>query len=90
MGKLALKKESLDLVKAGLEIEKNILKLSVQKYQSQLRAFEKKHKLSSEEFIKKFKEGKLGDDEEWFDWLFAYKAVNHSKQKISNIKEIAF
>ena len=88
MAKLALKKEALDLIKNGLEIEKNILKLSLAKYQKQLREFEKKHNFSSEEFFKKFKKGKLGNNGEWFDWLFAFKAVNHVKQKLSYIKKI--
>ena len=90
MAKLALKKEALDLIKNGLEIEKNILKLSLENYQNQLRKFEKKHRFSSEEFFEKFKKGKLGDDGEWFDWLFAFKTVKHVKQKLSCLKEITF
>lgn len=89
MAKLALKKEAIDMIKSGLEIEKNILKLSLVKYQKQLREFEKKHSLSSEEFFKKFKKGELGDNGEWFDWLFAFKVIKHVKQKLSYIKEIS-
>jgi len=38
--------------------------------------------MKSETFFKAFKAGKLGDDEEWFDWLFVYEAYNRIvKQK---------
>ena len=32
--------------------------------------------MKSETFLNKFNTGKLGDDEEWFDWLFVYEAYN--------------
>jgi len=32
--------------------------------------------MKSDHFIKAFNAGKLGDDEEWFDWLFLYEAYN--------------
>jgi len=32
--------------------------------------------MKSGHFIKAFNAGKLGDDEEWFDWIFLCKAYN--------------
>ena len=32
--------------------------------------------MKSAEFFKAVKAGKLGDDAEWFDWIFVYEAYN--------------
>jgi hypothetical protein len=55
---------------------------------SGLAIFEKRHKMSSEEFIQKFESGDLGDDAEWFDFLFAYRACEHVRKKLKLIEEM--
>lgn len=40
--------------------------------------------MKSKEFYKAFTAGKLGDDAEWFDWLFVYEVYS----KISRQKKI--
>jgi len=34
----------------------------------EMKPFEKKYKMTSEEFFDKFEKGELGDDRVWFDW----------------------
>jgi len=53
-----------------------------------LAIFEKKYKMSRTDFIQKFESGELGDDVEWFDFLFAYRAFEHVKKKLKLIEEI--
>ncbi len=57
----------------------DILKLSLLEYRKKLKGLEKKHKMTTKTFLQKFNSGKLGDDEEWFDWLYASKAFEHLK-----------
>ncbi len=45
-------------------------------YLKRLKGFERKYKMKSSEFSKEFAGGKLGEDAEWFDWLFVYEAYN--------------
>jgi len=79
MTTLKLNKETKSLIKSSLNIEENILNLGLDKWQSKLKEFEKEHKISTEKFVNKFNKGELGDDKKWFEWIFAYKAYNHSK-----------
>ncbi len=44
--------------------------------------------MSREEFIQKFESGDLGDDAEWFDFLFAYRAYEHVRKKLKVVEEI--
>ena len=76
------------IVKSGLAIEENILKISLNEYKKDLETFERKYKMSSEVFIQKFKSGDLGDDAMWFDFLFAYRAYEHVRKKLRLIEEI--
>ncbi|MEA2032185.1 MAG: hypothetical protein U9N41_01205 [Euryarchaeota archaeon] len=44
-----------------------------------------KFRLNGKEFIQKFESGDLGDDAEWFDFLFAYRAYKHVRKKLKLI-----
>ncbi|MCK4734117.1 MAG: hypothetical protein KAT65_16815 [Methanophagales archaeon] len=85
---IKIHEEAVDIVKSGLAIEENILKMSLDEYRADLETFERNYKMTSEEFIQKFESGGLGDDANWFDFLFAYRAYEHVKKKLKRIEEI--
>ena len=86
---LKLNEETKSLIKSSLNIEENILNLGLNKWKSKLKEFEKEHQISTEKFVSKFNKGELGDDKKWFEWIFAYKACNHIKEKLDLVKGIA-
>ncbi|MBI3814800.1 MAG: hypothetical protein HY279_10115 [Nitrospinae bacterium] len=73
------------LVKESLEFENSIMELSLVEYKRRLKDFEQKYNMKTKSFLEKFNSGELGDDEEWFDWLFVVKAYNHVKNRIDRI-----
>ncbi|KHE90880.1 MAG: hypothetical protein SCABRO_03377 [Candidatus Scalindua brodae] len=76
MEQISIKDEELQILKSGIVFKKKLLSVKAGNYLKRLKVFENKHKMKSETFFKKFNTGKLGDDEEWFDWLFVYEAYN--------------
>lgn len=88
MTTIKIHEEAMEIVKSGLAIEENILKMSLGEYKKDLETFERKYKMSSEEFIQKFESRDLGDDAEWFDFLFAHRAYEHVRKKLKLIEEI--
>jgi len=40
------------------------------------RAFEQRYKMSSEEFMRQFESGALGDDADYFDWYAAKRGLD--------------
>lgn len=76
MEQIKIKEEALPILKSGINLKKKLLSVKVENYLKRLKVFEKKYKMKSEAFLRKFNSGKLGDDEEWFDWLFVYEAYN--------------
>ena len=85
---LKLNEETKSLIRSSLNIEENILNLGLNKWKSKLKEFEKEHNISTETFVNKFNKGELGDDKKWFKWIFAYKAYNNAKEKLSIMKGI--
>jgi len=76
MQQIEITDEALPILKSGIALKKRLLTAKADGYVKRLNSFEKKYKMKSEAFLKAFKAGKLGDDEEWFEWLFVYEAYN--------------
>ncbi|VVB88839.1 Uncharacterised protein [uncultured archaeon] len=55
-----------------LKVELGMIKRELKQVKNSLTVFEKRHKMSSDEFYEKFNAGKLGDDREYIKW-YAYK-----------------
>jgi hypothetical protein len=84
MQQIEITGEALPIVKSGIVLKEKLLSVKAANYLKRLKGFERKYKMKSAKFSKEFDAGKLGDDADWFDWLFAYEAYN----KIIKQKEI--
>jgi hypothetical protein len=86
---MELNDEDKSLIRSSLSTEEKILNLGLRKWGTKLKEFEEEHSMSSEEFLKKFNNGELGDDKKWFNWLFAYKAYIKVRNKLGLIRKIS-
>ncbi len=68
-----------------LKVELGMVKRELKQVKNALADFEKRHKMSSDEFYEKFEAGKLGDDREYIEW-YAYKDTFN--KLIERLKEI--
>lgn len=76
MEQIRITDEALPILKSGIALKDKLLTVRAEGYLKRLKKFEKKHKMKSAEFFKAFNAGKLGDDAEWFDWIFVYEAYS--------------
>lgn len=60
------------------EIKKAIINIELD-----LKEFEEKYQLSSEEFYQKFNNGEVGDDEDLMIWLGIYEMLIENKKKLN-------
>lgn len=74
-------------VEQGILREKKIVDRRLEKYRERLEGFEKEYGMGSEEFMDRFESGELGDDSEWFDWKFAYEAVQRLEEKSQELEK---
>lgn len=76
MQQIEITGEALPIVKSSIVLKEKLLSVKAENYLKRLKGFERKHKMKSAEFSKEFAAGKLGDDAEWFDWLFVYEVYD--------------
>jgi len=67
--------------------EKKIVERKLQKFREQLESFEEENGMDTSEFVDKFETGELGDKAKWFDWKFAYEAVQRLEKKEEELKK---
>ncbi len=63
------------------ELKKSIINLKID-----LKNFENKYKLSTEEFTQKFEMGKLGDDEDFIIWAGLYDMLTQNLKKLTELE----
>jgi len=63
--------EVRDVVDYALRAETEQAKLRRDYYEGTCRTFENRHKMPSDEFLRRFDAGELGDDATFFDWYAA-------------------
>lgn len=86
---LTIEPEAIPIVKSGMALKQKALELNQRQYLQRLADFEIKHQMNSEQFIKKFKNGELGDDAEWFEWEFVldvYQKTVHQLELLESVK----
>lgn len=70
-----------ETIKDSFSREIEIAKFKLQRYSRICKHFEIKYKMTSEEFFYKFENGQLNEDEDFFDWYAAIRAVEIWKKK---------
>jgi len=88
MPKIDINDQSLPLIKSGLELKKSGLAFKLKKYQKKLKEFEKQYNMSSEDFMKKFKAGQLGDEAYLLDWEYLIEAVKETKKQLEELEQV--
>lgn len=76
------------LLTNGLEEEKRRIKFALDLSDSTIRNYEEKYHMSSADFIKKFKNGEIEENDDTFNWWAEYKLKSELSQKIKTIEDI--
>lgn len=64
------------------------LKKDLKEIKNKLSIFEKKYKMSSKNFIKKFESGELGDDISFIQWSSLYDMYTRIESRLNSIRSI--
>ena len=88
MEKINVSAEALPIIKSGIALKEKTLAVKEKDYLKRIHSFEEKHGMESEVFVKEYKSGKLGDDEEWLEWLFVHEAYSKIMKQRKIIREL--
>ncbi len=58
-------------------------------YSSICKKFEKKYRMTSAKFMEQFEAGKLGDEQEFFDWYAAVRGLNLWRERYEILSEVS-
>ncbi len=76
------------LVLFALENERRIICFGISRTEGQLEKFEKKFKMDSESFYRKFNAGDMGDDFEYIKWAGEYETLRKLRQDYDDLAGI--
>ena len=79
---------SKQILKDLLESEIKRLNNKVKTLKEELKIYEAKYELNSDEFIKRFDSGKIGDEEDFFSWYSIYDIMMQVKDKLESLESI--
>ena len=69
-----------------IEYETSQLKKGIINIQLDLKSFEKKYGLSSNDFYQKFKSGEYGDDEDYIIWAGIYEMLKQNQKRLMELE----
>ena len=75
------------LVKSAVENELKIIGFGIAKTEKRLKELEKKYGMDSENFYKKFNEGKMGDDLDYIRWAGEYETLQKLQRDHDDLTE---
>jgi hypothetical protein len=74
---------------AALQNEIALAKLRRDEFYRECVKFEQKYHLSSDEFMKRFENGELGDDTDYFDWFAAKRGFDIWERRYQILKGVS-
>ena len=89
MKQIEIKENALPILKQGLALQKKLTDQKLRNYLQRLKKYENQYAMESQEFIKEFEAGNLGDDPQWFDWIFVYEAWKRAAEKKNIIESLS-
>jgi hypothetical protein len=78
-----------DIVRAALKSEAIMARLRYEQFARECQTFEQRFRMTTEQFLAEFDAGKLGDDEEYFNWFAAARGRAVWMQKAQVLDEVA-
>ncbi len=76
-----------DLV-SSIEREQKVCDLAVQELINRCSIYEEQYNLSSHNFYLLFKEGKMGDEEDYFEWKYLIEGIKEWQQTKKGLLEL--
>ena len=70
-----------------IDLERETAQRDLAEYKTLLQSFETQHRMSSDDFFRRFHNGELGDDADFFEWSAAcdmYRSVRERITKLSS------
>jgi hypothetical protein len=85
---VTIPQEALPVVRSSIALKRQALELNLRSYQARLAEFEKRHRMTMEQFAARFSAGELGEDAEWFEWEFTRDAYREAERQLELLNSV--
>ena len=75
------------LVRAAMDREAKLLEHSIERTRTALKAFEKRHNMTTAEFERKFKAREIEETLDTLDWWMETEALHHLENQLQSMRE---
>ena len=62
----------------------------LEQFKRECRAYERQYGMASDEFVRRFETGELGDDAHWFDWFASKRGLDIWARKLRLLSEVTW
>jgi hypothetical protein len=76
------KDEVTDILGSAVRHELNLAQVRRDEFLKECQAFEAKYNFSSDEFLRRFESGELGDEADYFTWFFAKESLDKLDRRL--------
>ena len=88
LGTSKKRKNLNQILENALDRENRLLLIALKKTEEKLKLFEKQYNISSDEFFKRYQNGKTDDRNDYIDWAGEYHISLSIKEKIEALEEL--
>ena len=74
------------IIHQAIEREIFLGKFILSTYSEKIKQLEKKYKIKTSSFIRQFEKGRIGDEQDFFEWFALYNGKKHWEEKLSALK----
>ncbi len=74
------------IIHQAIEKEISLGRYLLSGYSEKIKLLEKKYKITTSTFVRSFENGKIGDEQDFFEWFSLYKGKKHWEEKLSALK----
>ncbi|MFQ6072505.1 MAG: hypothetical protein ACE5KT_07385 [Methanosarcinales archaeon] len=85
---LTLEEEFVPIIMESLRRETALIEVKINLVKDEILDFEKKYNISSEEFLKKFESGELGDAQDFFEWWGLIRGLKKLKERMQQARKV--
>ncbi|MFQ6054461.1 MAG: hypothetical protein ACE5KE_07405 [Methanosarcinales archaeon] len=85
---LTIEEEFVPIIMESLRRETALIEVKINLVKDEILDFEKKYNISSEEFLKKFESGELGDAQDFFEWWGLIRGLKKLKERMQQARKV--
>ena len=81
------KVDILPLISSAIDREANIIYMGIKRTKENLKYFERKYKIQTGTFYKRFQHGKMGDSMDFIEWAGEYEILQNLLKEYDELRE---